>query len=159
MQGTGSQNIPSHLPGNLRNNQWLDRRRAGILLHPTSLPDSDLGPDAFRFIDFMAACGMTVWQMLPLGPTHDDGSPYQCLSAHAGNPRLISLELLVQSGWLPPGSAALEPTDPAAHRNSCLAQAYQGFKQHASAEDHAAFVLLHDLHGVEPDKKSPGGDQ
>lgn len=139
MQGTGPQNSLSHLCGGPRQNQCLDRRRAGILLHPTSLPDSDLGPDAFRFIDFMVTCGMTVWQMLPLGPTHDDGSPYQCLSAHAGNPRLISLELLVQSGWLPPESAALEPTDPAAHRNSCLAQAYQGFKQHASAEDNAAF--------------------
>lgn len=139
MQGTGSQNSPSHLSGNPRNNQWLDRRRAGILLHPTSLPDSALGPNAFRFIDFMAACGMTVWQMLPLGPTHDDSSPYQCLSAHAGNPRLISLELLVQDGWLPSESAALEPTDPAAHRHPCLAQAYQGFKQLASAEDHAAF--------------------
>ncbi len=138
MQSMGSQSTHLNLCGNL----CTDRRRAGILLHPTSLPDGDFGPDAFRFIDFMAACGMAVWQMLPLGPTHDDGSPYQCLSVHAGNPRLISLEMLVQSGWLPaesPASDSTEPTDSAAHRSSCLTQAYQGFMQRASAEEHAAF--------------------
>ncbi|MEK7303622.1 MAG: 4-alpha-glucanotransferase, partial [Pseudomonadota bacterium] len=72
----------------------LDRRRAGILLHPTSLPgeaeNGTLGPHALRFVDFLADSGFSVWQMLPLGPTHADRSPYQCLSVHAGNPRLIS---------------------------------------------------------------------
>lgn len=115
------------------------RRRAGILLHPTSLPDGDFGPNAFRFIDFMTACGMTVWQMLPLGPTHDDGSPYQCLSVHAGSPRLISLEILVQRGWLSAENPAPDPTVSAAYRATRLAQARQGFMQRGSAEDHAAF--------------------
>ena len=82
----------------------LDRRRAGILLHLTSLPGpgpcGSLGPDAYRFVDFLAGCGMSVWQMLPVGPTQSDGSPYQTSSAHAGSPRLIALEPLVERGWL-----------------------------------------------------------
>lgn len=82
----------------------LDRRRAGVLLHITSLPgpysNGDLGSEAFRFVDFLVNCGVSVWQTLPINPTHDDGSPYQCLSAHAGNPNLISLEWLVDQGWL-----------------------------------------------------------
>ena len=71
-------------------------RRAGVLLHPTSLPglpdNGDIGHQAYRFIEFLHSCGFKVWQMLPLGPTHDDKSPYQCLSAHAGNPLLISID-------------------------------------------------------------------
>ena len=82
----------------------LAQRRTGILLHPTSLPSAnehgDLGHDAYRFIEFLAASGVTVWQVLPLGPTHADGSPYQCLSVHAGNPQLICLDWLVDRGWL-----------------------------------------------------------
>lgn len=82
----------------------LPRRRAGVLLHPTSLPGpaafGTLGADAYHFVDWLAAAGLTVWQTLPLGPTHSDGSPYQCLSAHAGNPALISLEQLAEQGWL-----------------------------------------------------------
>ncbi|UCE77711.1 MAG: 4-alpha-glucanotransferase, partial [Gammaproteobacteria bacterium] len=58
------------------------RRRAGVLLHPTSLPGSpdngDLGPDAYRFVDLLVDCGIGLWQTLPLGPTHEDLSPYQC---------------------------------------------------------------------------------
>lgn len=83
---------------------FLEKRRAGILLHPTSLPgghaNGDLGPEAYHFIDFLHASGASVWQVLPLGPTHEDGSPYMGLSVLAGNPQLISLELLLQWGWL-----------------------------------------------------------
>ncbi|NOX44009.1 MAG: 4-alpha-glucanotransferase, partial [Gammaproteobacteria bacterium] len=82
---------------------FLDRRRAGVLLHPTSIPGQqagNLGPNAFRFIDFLVDANISVWQTLPLSPTHADGSPYNCLSAHAGNPLLISLELLEERGWL-----------------------------------------------------------
>ncbi|MEE3170735.1 MAG: 4-alpha-glucanotransferase, partial [Pseudomonadota bacterium] len=77
-------------------------RRAGVLLHPTALPGAwgVLGASARRFVDFLAASGMTVWQTLPLGPTHRDLSPYQSLSAHAGNPALIDLAELVDSGLL-----------------------------------------------------------
>jgi len=82
----------------------LNRRRAGILLHPTSLPgtpgNGDLGQHAFRFVDFLADCGISIWQMLPLGPPHEDLSPYQTQSVHAANPLLISLDQLVKSGWL-----------------------------------------------------------
>ncbi len=82
----------------------LDKRRSGVLLHPTSLPGpwvaGDISHSAYRFIEFLAAAGQSVWQMLPLGPTHGDRSPYQCLSTHAGNPLLISLDWLVDKGWL-----------------------------------------------------------
>ncbi len=68
-------------------------RAAGILLHPTSLPSpggiGDMGPDAFRFVRWLADAGMTIWQVLPLGPTGYGDSPYQCFSAFAGNPLLI----------------------------------------------------------------------
>ncbi len=127
---------------------YNDRRRAGILLHPTSLPDSthhalsengDFGSDAFHFIDFLVASGMSIWQMLPLGPTHGDKSPYQCLSVHAGNSFLISLDLLVKSGWLPQESTLPASEDASRYRRARLIQARQEFMQHASAEDHAAF--------------------
>ncbi len=78
-------------------------RSSGILLHPTSLPGhgiGDLGAQARRFVDFLAAAGQTLWQVLPLGPTGFGDSPYQCFSAWAGNPLLISLEWLVEQGWL-----------------------------------------------------------
>ncbi len=69
----------------------LSVRRAGVLLHITSLPGGDVGEDAFRFVDFLADAGATVWQVLPLAPTHEaDRSPYNALSAMAGNPELIS---------------------------------------------------------------------
>lgn len=68
-------------------------RNAGILLHPTSLPSphgiGDLGPEAHKFLDFLAQAGMKIWQVLPLGPTGYGDSPYQCFSAFAGNPLLI----------------------------------------------------------------------
>ena len=82
----------------------LDRRRAGVLLHPTSLPSpygaGDLGHSAFRFVEFLAAAGVSVWQLLPLGPTHPDRSPYDAVSAFAGNPELISLDWLHDRGFL-----------------------------------------------------------
>ncbi|HNC70628.1 MAG TPA: 4-alpha-glucanotransferase, partial [Pseudomonadales bacterium] len=76
----------------------LERRAAGVLLHLTSLPSAygsgDMGHGAYRFIEFLAASGAGIWQVLPLGPTHADGSPYNVTSVHAGNPRLISLDWL-----------------------------------------------------------------
>jgi 4-alpha-glucanotransferase len=86
-------------------------RSAGVLVHPTSLPGpfgcGDLGPSAVRFLDWAAEAGLTVWQLLPLGPTGPGASPYDCQSAFAGNPLLISLERLVHSGLLP--SRSLDP--------------------------------------------------
>lgn len=79
-------------------------RSSGILLHPTSLPSrygiGDFGSEAKAFVDFLAASGQRIWQVLPLGPTGFGDSPYMCFSAMAGNPLLISLELLRDQGWL-----------------------------------------------------------
>jgi|YelNatPaOPRAMG01_1025707.scaffolds.fasta_scaffold00247_14 4-alpha-glucanotransferase len=73
-------------------------RSAGILLHPTSLPGrfgiGDLGYEAYNFINFLDHAGQKLWQVFPLGPTGFGDSPYQCFSAFAGNPLLISPEKL-----------------------------------------------------------------
>jgi 4-alpha-glucanotransferase len=77
-------------------------RSSGILLHPTSLPGpygiGDLGPQAYRFVDWLASTGCKLWQILPLGPTGYGDSPYQCFSAFAGNPYLISPDDLLADG-------------------------------------------------------------
>jgi len=79
-------------------------RSSGILLHPTSLPGrfgiGDFGPQARKWIDFLVDAGCSLWQVLPLGPTGYGDSPYQCFSAFAGNPLLISPELLMEEGFL-----------------------------------------------------------
>jgi 4-alpha-glucanotransferase len=79
-------------------------RASGILLHPTSLPGpygiGDLGPAAYRWVDWLASTGCKLWQILPLGPTGYGDSPYQCFSAFAGNPYLISPDLLLEQGLL-----------------------------------------------------------
>ncbi len=79
-------------------------RRSGVLLHPTSLPGpdgcGDLGSAARHFVDWLADHKQTWWQVLPLGPTSYGDSPYQTLSAFAGNPLLISLTDLMDDGWL-----------------------------------------------------------
>ncbi|WP_028972846.1 4-alpha-glucanotransferase [Spirochaeta cellobiosiphila] len=74
-------------------------RHCGVLLHPTSLPSKygigELGYEAHRFIDFLEQSGMSIWQVLPLGPTGYGDSPYSSFSTFAGNPLLISLDNLV----------------------------------------------------------------
>jgi len=79
-------------------------RVAGILLHPTSLPGphgiGELGPAALAFLDFLHETGQRLWQVLPLGPTGYGDSPYQCFSAFAGNPMLVSLDRLRDEGLL-----------------------------------------------------------
>ena len=107
------------------------QRRAGVLLHPTSLPGvghGDFGHQAYRFIEFLNQHGFKVWQMLPLGPTHDDKSPYQCLSSHAGNPMLISLDWLIDKGWLDTAKITV-PVEDESYRPSCLQQATETFYQ------------------------------
>ncbi|MCB1676328.1 MAG: 4-alpha-glucanotransferase [Halioglobus sp.] len=85
-------------------NPPLEHRRAGVLLHPSSLPGEgycgEFGLQARRFVDLLAEAGLQIWQVLPLGPTHADGCPYQALSVHAGNPDLIDLQWLVERDWL-----------------------------------------------------------
>src|SRR5262245_17719102 len=79
-------------------------RASGILLHPTSLPGrfgvGDLGQAAYEFVDFLEETGQSLWQVLPLGPTGHGDSPYQCFSAFAGNPLLVSLDTLREDGLL-----------------------------------------------------------
>ncbi|MFZ4629975.1 MAG: 4-alpha-glucanotransferase, partial [Blastocatellia bacterium] len=91
---------------------------SGILLHPTSLPGpfgiGDLGPEADRFVDLLEEAGQGLWQVLPLGPTGYGDSPYQCFSAFAGNPLLISPERLAQEGLLAPADWATLPSFPEA---------------------------------------------
>ena len=107
----------------------LDRRGAGVLLHLSSLPGGgpcgQLGPAAFRFAEFLAACGMAVWQMLPVGPTAADGSPYQSASVHAGNRRFIAAEPLVAAGWL-------DKADVDGNVDAWLAQAWRNFRTSAA---------------------------
>ncbi|PSN11396.1 4-alpha-glucanotransferase [filamentous cyanobacterium CCT1] len=81
------------------------QRASGVLLHPTSLPGrfgiGDLGQAAYAFVDFLARSGQTLWQVLPLGPTGYEHSPYiMNFSTFAGNPLLIDLEQLAAEGLL-----------------------------------------------------------
>jgi len=111
------------------------------LLHPTSLPDTEgqgnLGPGARRFIELLHSCGFSVWQTLPLGPTHSDRSPYQCLSVHAGNPGLVSRADLVTRGWL--GASAVSSGD-------SLQQARDGFNRYADPAARQEFMDFREQH-------------
>ena len=122
----------------------LTQRRAGVLLHPTSLPgrrdQGDLGEGARRFVDFLQTAGMTVWQMLPLGPTHADRSPYQCLSVHAGNRELVSLDDLIEHGWLDAIAVGDQPFE------ESLQQARSGFERSAATSDKAAYADFRRTH-------------
>src|SRR5262252_3793238 len=101
----------------------LHDRASGILLHPTSLPGpsgsdaGDLGPEARRFVDFLAEAGQRWWQMLPVGPTGFGNSPYSAQSAFAGNPNLVSVERLIEDG-------VLGPKDRPPARRESLAKAF-----------------------------------
>jgi 4-alpha-glucanotransferase len=93
-------------------------RCSGILLHFTSLSGrhgvGDLGPSAYDFADFLSDAAQKLWQVLPVNPTGYGDSPYQCFSAFAGNPLLISLELLCDRGLLQTsdlGQASAFPED------------------------------------------------
>ncbi|HEY2588315.1 MAG TPA: 4-alpha-glucanotransferase [Tepidisphaeraceae bacterium] len=78
------------------------RRSGGVLMHVTSLPGpygiGDLGPSAHAWVDALADAGQAWWQVLPLGPAGEGNSPYNCYSAFAGNPNLISPDALVAEG-------------------------------------------------------------
>ena len=92
------------------------KRSSGIILHPTSLPGpygiGDLGPEAYRWIDFLTDAGCALWQVLPLGPTGYGDSPYQCFSAFAGNPLLISPQMLLSEDLLHPNDLVDMPKFP-----------------------------------------------
>ncbi len=131
-------------------------RSSGILLHPSSLPGNygigDLGDAAHRFVDWLEAQGQSIWQVLPLGPTSYGDSPYQTLSAFAGNPNLISLDKLVEDGLLEKGDLKDVPPFPREridfgwiipYHNQKLALAQRNFAAGASPQmkdEYEAFV-------------------
>jgi 4-alpha-glucanotransferase len=162
-------------------------RSSGILLHPTSLPGvdgmGDLGPDAYRWIDFLHKTGCGLWQILPLGPTGYGDSPYQCFSAFAGNPLLISSTILLDEGLLTPEDLADRPVFSSGHvdfgpviqwKYSLLNKAYQHFidkatpsrlekldefkdQQKGWLENYAQFMTLKDAQGGKPWYEWPVG--
>ncbi|UCG98961.1 MAG: 4-alpha-glucanotransferase [Burkholderiales bacterium] len=133
----------------------LDRRRSGILLHPTSLPgphgSGDFGPSAYHFVDWLVGAGQTVWQMLPLNPIGPGNSPYASVSAFAGSPLLVALEPLVDKGWLAPIAAGELAPSSDTHvdygrltqwRMGKLREAARGFFARADAADRDAFAAF-----------------
>ena len=133
-------------------------RSSGILLHPTSLPSAfgigDLGPEAYKFVDFLAAAGQSLWQVLPLGPTGYGDSPYSSYSAFAGNTSLISPERLVQEGLLTELEVHQVKADMLRRaydgfNNADLRTQFDAFTQQQShwLDDYALFRALKDEHG------------
>jgi 4-alpha-glucanotransferase len=124
------------------------QRSSGVLLHPTSLPGpdgiGDLGQSAYSFVDWLHQHGQSLWQILPLGPTSFGDSPYQTLSTFAGNPLLISLERLVEDGWLLPEDLIDRPAFDEERvdfgpvitwKFSCLKRAWSVFLERASTSN------------------------
>jgi 4-alpha-glucanotransferase len=130
----------------------LRSRASGVLLHPSSLPGpagiGDLGVPAFRFAQSLAEAKQTWWQMLPVGPTGFGNSPYSALSSFAGNPLLVSLDRLVEEGWLNGADTAAPAAWPAdrvpfaevdVFKAERLRRAFATFKRGSSASDQDAF--------------------
>ncbi|MEX2570451.1 MAG: 4-alpha-glucanotransferase [Gemmatimonadota bacterium] len=137
----------------------LPERAAGVLLHPTSLPGpgvGDLGQPAARFIDWLASAGQQFWQILPLVPVDAGGSPYNGLSALAGNPLLVSPDLLVEQGLVsrsdaePPVDCRRERVDfPSVLRwkEELLHSAYRAFREGAAPQLADPFEAFRTAHG------------
>ncbi len=122
----------------------FNKRRAGVLLHITSLPgtyaNGTLGQSAYKFVDFLHEAGISVWQTLPLGMTHGDGSPYQCLSAHAGNPELIDLDWVINRGWLDTTyNCQVCPGGESCQNRCTIMRAFSRFKIIADEQEKADF--------------------
>jgi 4-alpha-glucanotransferase len=130
-------------------------RSSGILLHPTSLPGrygiGDLGDKAYQFVDWLESTGQSIWQILPLGPTSYGDSPYQTLSAFAGNPNLISFDRLLEAGWLVAEDLADLPDFPRdkvdfgwiiGYRETKLNLAYQRFQKTANEQARPAGLKI-----------------
>lgn len=157
----------------------LKKRISGILLHLTSLPGEhgigDLGPGAFKFIDFLAGAGQSCWQFLPTGPTSTvfDNSPYMCRSVFAGNPLLIDPDTLVHDQYLSREDIEKKPEfseynldyqSVADHKGTLLKKAFRNFtaaepppgfdsfcQKHKSwLNDYALFMGLRELFDAKP---------
>ncbi|WP_353662695.1 4-alpha-glucanotransferase [Hydrogenimonas sp. SS33] len=133
----------------------LKDRMSGILLHPTSLPGEcgigDIGENAMRWVEKLSTSGVSLWQMLPLGPTGFGDSPYQSFSAFAGNPLLVDLQPLRDAGWLVQEKRASEPETARVDyekSRSCklpkLQEAFVNFTANAKAEEKEDFHLFCD---------------
>ncbi len=152
------------------------RRSSGLLLHPTSLPGpygiGDLGPAAYGWVEALVSVKQKWWQILPLGPTSYGDSPYQCFSAFAGNPYLVSPDKLIEDGLLTRSdvSGADFPADKVdygpviAYKIKLLTRAWENFKagkapalraafdqfraeQAGWLDDYGLFMALKDAHG------------
>lgn len=151
------------------------QRASGILLHPTCLPSrfgiGDLGQSAYAFIDFLEQSGQKLWQVLPLGPTGLEHSPYiMNFSSFAGNPLLIDLDQLAEEGLL--NAADLSPLDSTSdsayakvvfdrvipHKSKYLQQAFDRFQPNEAYEqfcteqawwlnDYVLFIALFEANG------------
>ncbi len=141
----------------------LKRRSSGVLLHPTSLPGArggTLGPEALRFADFLSDCGQSWWQMLPVCPPDEIGSPYASPSSFAGSPALICADLLATEGLL-------KKSELGQQKAKSLRAAFASFRKRASKElrddfeayrerekswlaDHALFFALKDANRGRP---------
>ena len=151
-------------------------RNSGILLHPSSFPGrfgiGELNAEAYEFVEFLAAAGQRLWQVLPLGPTGYGDSPYQCFSAFAGNPLLIDPEQLVEDGLLSSSDLESTPSFPETvvdygpvigFKYPVLHKAYENYLAGASTlgdefrefcqrqawwlDDYALYAALKDAHG------------
>jgi 4-alpha-glucanotransferase len=155
-------------------------RISGVILHPTSLPSpygiGELGSEAYRFVDYLAQAGQSMWQVLPLGPTGYGDSPYQSFSSFAGNPLLISIEKLLEEGLLEASDLKDKPDFPENEvdfgpliqwKLPVLRKAYRRFVAEATEDqkreferftnqngswidDYALFMALKDAHALRP---------
>ena len=155
-------------------------RSCGILLHPTSFPSrygiGDLGREAYQFVDFLVESGQQLWQILPLGPTGYGNSPYMSFSALAGNPLLLSPDVLLEKGLLTPEDIQDIPQFPLdkvdfkkiiAWKMPILRKAARNFNQNTNTfkyrqfegfchgnsfwlEDYALFMAILDTQGGNP---------
>jgi 4-alpha-glucanotransferase len=151
-------------------------RSGGLLLHPTSLPGpygiGDLGPNAYHWVEALVHAKQTWWQILPLGPTGYGDSPYQCFSAFAGNPYLVSPDRLIDDGLIKKADV-VGLNFPASHvdfgpviefKVALLSKAWENFQGGAAAhlraefeqfsaeqaawlDDFALFMAIKDAHG------------
>ncbi len=132
----------------------MNRRGSGILLHLTSLPSvfgiGDMGPWAYKFVDFLAESGQSYWQILPLNPTDSmhGNSPYHSPSAFAFNPLLISPEVLIQDGWLMQEDVEtlqgfpidrIDYKSVTAYKNRFFDRAFEQFRTRSRVEDYDQF--------------------